>query len=94
MKKQLTQAEIEKRFTEINALEPEEPTLDEVKSLTEAEAMDDGTTITLNELKNELEEYSGKLNLRIPRSLHRALKKEAEAEGVSLNQFMLYKLSR
>ena len=40
------------------------------------------------------EGYSGKLVLRIPRSLHKHLKEEAEIEGVSLNQYMLYKLSR
>ena len=44
--------------------------------------------------RDELEGYSGRLVLRIPRSLHRALKNAAEMEGVSLNQYMLYKLSR
>ncbi|MCW2278585.1 type II toxin-antitoxin system HicB family antitoxin [Heliophilum fasciatum] len=40
------------------------------------------------------EGYSGKLVVRIPKSLHRRLAKEAQRDGVSLNQFMLYKLSR
>jgi predicted HicB family RNase H-like nuclease len=38
-------------------------------------------------------EYSGKFNVRIPRSLHAALASEAEAEGVSLNQLVLAKLA-
>jgi hypothetical protein len=38
-------------------------------------------------------EYSGKFNVRIPKSLHAALVSEAEAEGVSLNQLVLAKLS-
>lgn len=38
-------------------------------------------------------EYSGKFNLRIPKSLHQKLTELAEAEGVSLNQYILYKLS-
>ncbi|HEX3147727.1 MAG TPA: toxin-antitoxin system HicB family antitoxin [Gemmataceae bacterium] len=38
-------------------------------------------------------EYSGKFNVRIPKSLHAALASEAEAEGVSLNQLVLAKLS-
>jgi HicB family len=38
-------------------------------------------------------EYSGKFNVRIPRSLHAALVCEAEAEGVSLNQLVLAKLA-
>lgn len=38
-------------------------------------------------------EYSGKFNVRIPKSLHAALACEAEAEGVSLNQLVLAKLA-
>lgn len=37
--------------------------------------------------------YSGKFNLRIPKSLHKKLAEEAEGEGISLNQLALYKLS-
>lgn len=38
-------------------------------------------------------EYSGKFNVRLPRTLHAALSSEAEAEGVSLNQLVLAKLA-
>jgi predicted HicB family RNase H-like nuclease len=38
-------------------------------------------------------EYSGRFNVRIPKSLHAALVSEAEAEGVSLNQLVLAKLA-
>jgi predicted HicB family RNase H-like nuclease len=38
--------------------------------------------------------YSGKVNLRMPRSLHRDLARRAEEEGVSLNQFMVVALAR
>jgi antitoxin HicB len=38
--------------------------------------------------------YSGKVNLRMPRSLHRDLARRAEDEGVSLNQFMVVALAR
>ncbi|MEI7885505.1 MAG: toxin-antitoxin system HicB family antitoxin [Clostridia bacterium] len=41
----------------------------------------------------ELENYSGKFLVRLPKSLHRRLAVEAEKEGVSLNQYALYKLS-
>ena len=44
-------------------------------------------------LRPEPKEYSGKFNVRIPRSLHAALVSEAEAEGVSLNQLVLAKLA-
>ena len=40
------------------------------------------------------ENFSGKFVLRIPKSLHYKLSIEAEKEGVSLNQYALYKLSR
>ena len=38
-------------------------------------------------------EYSGKFNVRVPKSLHAALAGEAEAEGVSLNQLVAAKLA-
>ena len=94
MENKLPQSEIEKRFAQIDALEPEVLSAEEAASLAAAEAMDDGSTVSLEELRRELEEYSGKLVLRIPRSLHRELKKAAEVEGVSLNQYMLYKLAK
>ena len=40
------------------------------------------------------EDFSGKFVVRIPKSLHYKLAVEAEQEGVSLNQYALYKLSR
>ena len=45
-------------------------------------------------LPNTAEDYSGKFVVRVPKSLHQALSIEAEREGVSLNQYALYKLSR
>ena len=40
-----------------------------------------------------LESASGKLMLRLPKSLHAALATEAQAEGVSLNQLLVGKLA-
>lgn len=94
MKPKLTPDDIAKRFSEINALEPETPTPEEAATLAAADAMDDGSSVSLEAFKKDLEEYSGKLVLRIPRSLHKSLKEQALIEGVSLNQYMLYKLSR
>ena len=39
-------------------------------------------------------EYSGKFNVRLPRSLHRALAASARVEVVSLNQYVVMLLSR
>lgn len=76
------------------SLPVEEPDGIDLAMLAEAEKANDEGTVSLEEFKRELEGYSGKLVLRIPRSLHRDLKREADAEGVSLNQYMLYKLAR
>lgn len=94
MNHELTPAEIEARFAEINARPAEEMNEIDKAMLAEAEAMDDGTAVSWEDYKRDLEEYSGKLVLRIPRSLHKSLKERAAIEGVSLNQYMLYKLSR
>jgi predicted RNase H-like HicB family nuclease len=40
-----------------------------------------------------IEDFSGKFVLRIPRSLHRSLDREARKQGVSLNQYVLHILS-
>jgi antitoxin HicB len=47
-------------------------------------SLEDGTPIPKPRIE---EEYSGKFNLRVGRSLHRKLVEAAEAEGVSLNHF-------
>ena len=41
-----------------------------------------------------LDEYSGQFKLRIPKSLHRALAEHSKREGISMNQYCLYLLSK
>lgn len=41
-----------------------------------------------------MEEYSGKFNIRMPKSLHRTLVEKAKEENVSLNQYINYQLAR
>ena len=41
----------------------------------------------------DADRFSGKFVVRLPKSLHHRLAVEAEKEGVSLNQYALYKLS-
>jgi hypothetical protein len=86
----MTPAEFEAKIKSIPAEEPDELDL---AMIAEAEAINDGTTISLEDLKKELDGCSGKLVLRLPRSLHRSLKEAAKLEGVSLNQYIVYKLS-
>ncbi len=40
------------------------------------------------------EKYSGRILARIPKSLHKFLSEQAEIENTSLNQLILYKLSK
>ena len=42
----------------------------------------------------KLEDYSGQFKLRIPRSLHRQLAQRSSEEGISMNQYCLYLLSK
>lgn len=41
-----------------------------------------------------LDGYSGQFKIRMPRSLHRTLAKHAQNEGVSMNQYCVYLLSK
>jgi antitoxin HicB len=54
-------------------------------------AYEDGQDIPL---PRSYESYSGKFNVRIPKSLHSKLDKQAKKEGVSLNQYVVYALSQ
>lgn len=43
---------------------------------------------------DSLDDYSGQFKLRIPRSLHRDLAEHSQREGVSMNQYCVYLLSK
>lgn len=43
---------------------------------------------------DNLEQYSGQFKLRIPRSLHRSLAENSKREGISMNQYCVYLLSK
>lgn len=45
-------------------------------------------------MPDDLNEYSGQFKLRIPKSLHRQLSEHSKREGISMNQYCLYLLSR
>ena len=64
--------------------------LDAKKAWLEA-AMEEG--IEIHE-PDSLEDYSGQFKLRIPRSLHRSLAEHSKREGISMNQYCVYLLSR
>ena len=43
---------------------------------------------------DSLKDYSGQFKLRLPRSLHRLLADHSKREGISMNQYCVYLLSR
>ena len=64
--------------------------MDAKKAWIEA-ALEDGIEIYE---PDSLEDYSGQFKLRIPRSLHRLLAEHSKREGISMNQYCVYLLSR
>ena len=63
----------------------------EAKRLWLEAAIEEG--ISIPEPDN-LEKYSGQFKLRIPRSLHRSLAEHSKREGISMNQYCLYLLTK
>jgi predicted RNase H-like HicB family nuclease len=54
-------------------------------------ALEEGIEIQVPE---RLEDYSGQFKLRIPRSLHKSLAEHSKREGISMNQYCVYLLSK
>ena len=86
------------RILELDGCQSTGDTIDELyESLNEAMEgyievkLDNNIPIPMPE---RTEAFSGKFNVRLPKSLHQRLTIEAENEGVSLNQLVLYKLAR
>ena len=57
-------------------------------------AIQDGIQIAEPVIDTDLSQYSGQFKLRMPRSLHRSLSIHAKQEGISMNQYCLYLLSK
>ncbi|MDR0221785.1 MAG: type II toxin-antitoxin system HicB family antitoxin, partial [Lachnospiraceae bacterium] len=49
--------------------------------------------ITLTEM-DELRQCNGRISVRVPKQLHRELVVGAKNNGVSLNQYIVYKLAK
>jgi predicted RNase H-like HicB family nuclease len=77
-------------FTQGETLEELNANMVEARRLWLESVYEDGLDIPLPRQDTE---YSGKFNVRLPRSLHRKLGQMAEREGVSLNQYLVSTLS-
>ena len=64
--------------------------IDAKKAWLEA-AIEEG--IEINE-PDSLDDYSGQFKLRIPKSLHKSLAEHSRREGISMNQYCVYLLSK
>jgi antitoxin HicB len=64
--------------------------IEEARQLWLESAYEDGLDIPL---PRDESQYSGKFNVRVPKSLHRKLDRLAVREGVSLNQYIVSALS-
>ena len=76
----------------LNALPEVAPDVEDTAAIKRIAKSKGGTVISHSQLESDIE-YSGKISLRVPKSLHRDLIIGAKGEGVSLNQYLLYKLS-
>ncbi|GHU85893.1 hypothetical protein FACS1894198_4650 [Clostridia bacterium] len=83
------QTEIEKILAGIPEIEPDDFDL---AMLANAKKEKDKSVIELNKFIASLEGYNGKISIRMPRSLHKKIMEKSKAEGVSLNQYVVYKL--
>jgi len=88
--KDLTVNEFEMKLAAISEVEPDEWDL---KMLAEIDADADESTISLVEVR-ALRECNGKISVRVPKELHYNLLERAKENGVSLNQYIVYKLAR
>ena len=49
--------------------------------------------VTINE-PDSVDSYSGQFKLRLPKTLHKTLSEDSKKEGVSMNQYCVYLLSK
>jgi len=67
--------------------------LEEVKRSYFEDYIKNGTPIPEPKVKDDLEDYSGKFMVRVPKDLHRKLVKNAKLNDVSLNHYVCYLLT-
>jgi predicted RNase H-like HicB family nuclease len=85
--------ELEGCMTEGETLKETLELLEDAKRAWLETALEDGLEIPLPESMREEKEYSGKILLRLPKSLHKKLAESAQKEGVSLNTYIISLLS-
>lgn len=57
-------------------------------------ALEEGLEIPEPTMETDTSDFSGQFKLRMPRSLHKSLSLHAKQEGISMNQYCLYLLTK
>lgn len=83
--------ELEGCMTSAENIEDGFKMIDDAKRVWFETCLEDG--IKIPEPTQELE-YSGQFKLRLPKSLHKRLAQKSREEGVSMNQYCVYLLSK
>ncbi len=77
-------------LTQVERLEDVGAAAEEARTLWIETAYEQGLEIPL---PTSPDDFSGRFNVRLPRSLHRQLTQNAKREGISLNQYVIYLLT-
>lgn len=85
----MNKADFEAKLNSMPIAVPDEQDNEALSRISQSKDTD---TISHEQLTADIE-YNGKISLRLPKSLHKDLVVNAKKEGVSLNQYLLYKLS-
>ena len=86
----MTTEQLQAKIQNIPEVKPDEI---DMQMITEYEEEGSDESTSWEDYKSE-RTYSGNISLRIPKDLHKALVRIAKEQGVSLNQYCLYKLAR
>jgi len=89
----LTQEQLRAKILSVAEVAPDEIDLQMIEEI-EGEGVEYITSWEDYKVEREERTYNGNISLRIPRDLHRDLIGMAKEQGVSLNQYCLYKLAR
>ena len=85
---------IKERILNTPEVEPDTEDLSAMKRIKKSKDTDKGISLDEMRVLKAEQEFSGKISLRVPKSLHRNLVNSAKEEGISLNQYILYKLAK
>lgn len=84
----MNKIEFENKLKNIPEITPDEFDTEMIQNINTRNAID-SSTVPIEEI-----EYSGKISLRVPKTLHKDLVQNAKQERISLNQYILYKLAK